>query len=801
MPKATLLCVDANVTNRRVFEEMLHRNMTNCAVYTTGSAEEAMELAAQAAPDCAILDVDLPGMSGIELCRRLKANEQTAHFPVLLLTALDAESELRVCGLEAGADDFLSRSCEDVEFLAKIRVLLRIKWAEDELRSVNKRLVDLAGERSAALHEYDERFRLLFSSCSDAVVMFNLEGDNGAGRFIDVNEVACRWMGYSREEMLHLRLRDLIPHDWQSGFQGRLESILKHQQMFFETVLVGKDEHPLPVSVQARLFERDGRRTIIAVVRNMRSFMRSGAHRREMDARYRTLAVQTGQMIYDCYVRTGRIKWGGAVTQVIGYSPEEMDAKNWSEWKQYVHPEDAVQLRGPFREAMEAVGMYQLEYRVRHRSGEYRHVEDLGVVLPGEDGRAYRVLGTIKDITARVRAEMERRRLEQEMQHSQRLESLGVLAGGIAHDFNNILAAIIGLTDLTLQDVAPNTAMHEDLGEVLRAAHRAKDLVQQILAFSRQSGEERDALHLHVLVREALKLLRATLPPTIKIVDSVDVHSGAVYANASQMHQVVMNYCTNAAQAMQGQEGVLEVRVEDVEVGEELAARYTKLHAGSYVKLSVRDTGHGMDERVLSRIFDPFYTTKGPGEGTGMGLAVVHGIITSHGGAVVVNSQIGKGALFETYLPRVQAAEKEGDETPGRIPGGSERLLFVDDEESVLHFAQSLLPRLGYDVAFASDGEEALACFEREPYSFDLIITDQVMPRMTGETLALMARKRRPDMPIILFTGFSEEIREEHLRAMGIWEVVRKPIIARDLAMAIRRVLDVGEDRRRDMPC
>ncbi len=443
-----------------------------------------------------------------------------------------------------------------------------------------------------------------------------------------------------------------------------------------------------------------------------------------------------------------------------------------------------------FRESLEAVGTYQLEFRIRHRSGEYRHVENMGVVLPGEDGRAYRLLGTVKDISMRVRAEEERRHLERQMQHSQRMESLGVLAGGIAHDFNNILTAIIGLTDMALQDIPKDSPTHKDIKESLQAAHRAKELVKQILMFSRQSGEERAPLFLHIVVREALKLLRASLPPTIEIIDTVDVQSGAVFANAAQMHQVVMNYCTNAAQAMTNQEGRLEVRLTDVEVDERLAATHPKLRPGAYVLLSVMDTGHGMEPHVMSRIFDPFFTTKGPGEGTGMGLAVVHGIVTSHGGAISVTSQPGQGTTFHTYLPRVVGGALPEEIQAEPLPGGTESILFVDDEEVVLRFGEALLPRLGYQVTFCTNGLDALKEFKKKPSRFDLVITDHMMPKMTGAALAEALHVIRPDIPIILFTGFSDQYTEKEMRAIGIQEVVLKPVIGADLAGKIRHVLD-----------
>lgn len=786
----TLLYVDDSEEYRTHFQELISEHMPHARLHIASKPEQGLALAQRLTPDCAILDLHMPGMSGIELCRRLKADKETAHFPILLITGHNVSAEMRVNGLEAGADAFLQRPCADIDLLAQIGVLLRIRRAEEELRSVNRQLAELAGLRSRALHESDERYRLLLENCSDAVLVFELKEDVGTGRFVEVNDNACRWLGYSQPQLLDLTLKDLFPPDRFLGVQGRIESILTHKQVYFETVVLARDGRPITVGVTARVFDLGDRRTIIAIIRDLEHGDQAGETESEVDTRYRTLAARTGQMIYDCDLQAGRMKLGGAMTQVTGYTPDELAGLTLEMWTRMIHPDDRNRVTHYLQEALQAVGPYQVRYCLQHKSGEYRHIEDVGVALPDEEGRAYRVLGTLKDITARIEEEEEQRRLEQEMQHSQKLESLGVLAGGIAHDFNNILAAIIGLTDMAVQDLPEDSEVRVDMQEALQAAHRAKDLVKQILMFSRQSGEERAPLLLHVVVREALKLLRASLPATIEIIDVVDVHSGAVMANAAQMHQIVMNYCTNAAQAMPDRRGRIEVRLTDVTVDERFALSHPKLQPGPYLKLSVADTGHGMAPQVVTRIFDPFYTTKGPGEGTGMGLAVVHGIVSSHGGAVLVESKSGAGSTFHTYLPRITDTVEENAAPDESLPGGDERILFVDDEESVVHFGESFLPRLGYHAVFCQNAREAIKTFEQDPGAFDLVITDQVMPKMTGLELAEILHAARPELPIILFTGFSEHVTERQARKVGVRELVLKPVIPIQLAKVIRRALD-----------
>ncbi len=778
----TLLLVDENRESLKALADNLHSEMPGCRIFSTTLPAEAAVWAARQAVDCAIIAANAGG-GGIALCRKLKNDPRTDGFPVLLVTSGDSEPHAHLLGLEAGADDFLYRASEPVEILAKIRVMLRVKRAENELRAVNQRLADLAEERSRALHETDLRYRLLFESCGDGVFVYALDERDEPGRIIEANDPACRWLGWTREEITRLSLGDLIAPDRAASLPARIESILQHRQVSFESVLIARDGRRVSLFITAGLVLLDNVRAIVNVARRHDDAPAPG----DEGGDYRFLAGQTGLLIYDCNVKTGKIAWGGAAMQVVGYSPQEMAAFGWRSWQRRIHPDDRPRVLARLREALDQVGKYQMEYRLTHKSGEHRYVEDMGVALTGPDGRAVRVLGTIKDVTARVRADEERRRVESELQHSQRLESLGVLAGGIAHDFNNILAGIIGLTDLALMDIPPGSRTHGDLREALQGAHRAKELVKQILAFSRQTGQERAPLYLHVIAREALKLLRASLPTNIEIIDSVDVHSGAVMANAAQMHQVIMNFCTNAAQAMSRKGGTLELRLADVEVDEPQAAVLPRLHVGPYVRLSVHDTGHGMAPQVLARVFDPFFTTKGPGEGTGMGLAVVHGIISDHGGAVTAESRPGAGSSFHAYLPRVAGVAVEEFQSASPVRGGGGSILFVDDDAAVLRFADLALPRLGYTVTLCGNGEEALSVFEAGPGRFDLVITDLVMPGMAGDEVARRIHAVRPELPIILFTGHSHLAQAGRFRDAGISAVMAKPVTVNDLVMEIRR--------------
>jgi len=380
---------------------------------------------------------------------------------------------------------------------------------------------------------------------------------------------------------------------------------------------------------------------------------------------------------------------------------------------------------------------------------------------------------------------------ERQLQQVLKIQAIGTLAGGIAHDFNNILFPIVGYTELTMDEVPEDSVAHNNLEEVLKAAHRAKDLVQQILTFSRQSGQERKPVKVDSIIEEALKLLRASIPASIEIVHKIDEDCHPVLGDATQIHQVIMNLCTNAYQAMQDKGGILEVNLSEVNVGYEETVEKIGMQPGTHLQLLVRDEGCGMDAAVLNRIFEPYYTTKEQGKGTGLGLSVIHGIVKNHRGDISVTSTPGKGTTFKVYLPIIEDMDTvtEFEPTNGAVKG-NERILLVDDEEQIVSMEQQMLENLGYEVTARTDCTEALKEFSQRPQNFDLVITDMTMPHMTGDELALKLLDIKPDIPVILCTGFNEDITEEKALAMGIQKFVMKPVIKNDLATTIRTVLD-----------
>ncbi len=399
---------------------------------------------------------------------------------------------------------------------------------------------------------------------------------------------------------------------------------------------------------------------------------------------------------------------------------------------------------------------------------------------------------SVWDIVLQKRAEEERAKLETQLRQAQKMESIGTLAGGIAHDFNNILTAVLGYAELAHDDLSVDQPSHAYISEVLKAGERAKSLVQQILAFSRQSEQEFKPLQIHLVVKEAVKLLRSTIPTTVEIKQDINVNSGTVLADPTQIHQIVMNLCTNAYHAMREKGGTLAVGLSPLTVGED-DAKVNQFHLlpGTYIRLEVSDTGCGMNRLTLERIFDPYFTTKPKGEGTGLGLAVVHGIVKSCGGHITVYSEPGMGTTFRLYLPRLadQGQQDQWQEAV-ELPRGHERIMVVDDEETIASMEKTMLEGLGYQVTIHTDPREAVMAMQLHPEAFDLICTDMTMPHLNGTEVTKRVRVFRPGMPVILCTGFSELINEEKAKALGLDGYLTKPLLRKDLATTVRAALD-----------
>ena len=427
----------------------------------------------------------------------------------------------------------------------------------------------------------------------------------------------------------------------------------------------------------------------------------------------------------------------------------------------------------------------------RKKSGEVFPVEITANHLEFE-GQEH-VFAYVKDISDRIQHENEQKKLETQLRQAQKMEAIGALAGGIAHDFNNILSPLLGYAEMLKEDLSADHPFRANADAMFHAALRARDLVKQILTFSRKSETEIKPIKLQPIVQEALKLLRSSIPKTIDIQENIDPDCGVINADPTHIHQIIMNLGTNAYHAMENTDGKLTVTLKQVRIEQDYSG-YPDLLPGIYAQITVADTGIGMKKNILDKVFDPYFTTKEKDKGTGLGLSVVHGIVKECGGDIRIYSEPGKGTDIHVYLPVIESkAEKRIDQTEP-IPGGTERILLVDDEEAIARMEQQLLERLGYNVTIRTGSVEALEAFKANSGKFDLIITDMTMPNMIGTQLAHEIKKIKATIPIIICTGFSHQLSDEKCEALGIQGYVMKPVVIRELAETIRKALEPFEE-------
>jgi PAS domain S-box-containing protein len=497
--------------------------------------------------------------------------------------------------------------------------------------------------------------------------------------------------------------------------------------------------------------------------------------------RFKTAIENTAESIILTDTK-GEIEYvNSAFEKNTGYSSKEVLGKNPSILKSGRHD------KAFYRQMWDTIlagQNWQGHLTNKTKAGKITEVEATISPIPDEVGRLSGFVSVMRDVTRQMA-------MEKQLVQSQKMEAIGTLAGGIAHDFNNILGAIIGYTQIALFDCPSTGKVAQSLNSVLEACDRAKNLVQQILTFSRKTERERIPVDLVPIIKESQKFLRASIPSTIEIRIELETVSGFVEADPIQLQQVILNLCTNAVYAMRDTGGILVIRLKRMELDHITARNYTNLKPGRHLLLSICDSGCGMDKETVQRIFEPFYTTKERGEGTGLGLSVAHGIVQSHNGLIDVYSEQGNGTTFNVYFPEAQGEIKRTEDT-GQInlPGGNEHILFVDDESALVDVGQELLKTLGYKVTTALSGREALEKFTSAPQSFDLIITDQTMPHMTGTDLANEIKKIRPEIPVVVCTGFSAFDSEAKAQAAGITRLMTKPLEFRELAHAVRTLLD-----------
>lgn len=528
------------------------------------------------------------------------------------------------------------------------------------------------------------------------------------------------------------------------------------------------------------------RRALMSVLEDE---LRAGKSLRESEERFRQLAENIHEVFWIADPTMQEILYvSPAYEKVWGRTCQSL-VSNPRQWIEAVHPDDVGHIEQAAKSLIKT-GKYDVTYRILRPDKTERWIHAQGFPVHNKAGEVYRLVGTAEDIT-------DRRMLEEQFRQSQKMESIGQLAGGIAHDFNNILASIVGNSELISIHAADNPAVMESVELMSLATRRATELVSQILTFSRQTRQERESLDLGRVVMDALKLLRASVPSQVRIEAEVN-ETAFILANSTAIHQVVMNLVTNAWHAMEGHPGTIKVRIRKIELDAAAALNHSDLRPGRYACLSVADTGSGMDQAQLKRIFDPFFTTKPLGAGTGLGLAVVHGIMKSHEGAISVTSQPREGTTFNLFFPLVEKEVSAPELKTAPLPRGQgEHILFVDDDATLTRLGKRMLETLGYVVTTHTNPSLALAAVQEKPDAFDLVITDFNMPVMDGTKLSRALRQINPNLAMILTTGYGEGMTEENLQELGFQALLMKPSPVKVLGETIKRVLSQRQPTRK----
>ena len=679
---------------------------------------------------------------------------------------------------------------------------------------------EMAEERRTAeeLRQREAWYWILFNATSDVVFAHGLTTEGLPTRFREVNDVACDRFGYSRDDLLkmsplHLEVRagagvlpayspedlvtlsaeDIAARARSAGAYLPLKELTEKREVVFERLYRTRSGREFPAEVTARLLEIQGQRTVLCTARDITERQTAVGALRESEQRVREFFVQSpiGVAIYDAQHKLKDVNaaclrmYGVAAHDEFGRLDLFSDPHLTADQKKTLLKGGTVR----FETMVDFAALERGGPFASHRIGRAHF--DVMITNLGLD-REFTPKGYLvhlQDVSDQRRAEETLEERERQLRQAQKMEAIGTLAGGIAHDFNNMLTPIMGYTEMSMM-AGPNAQIRQYLDEVLKASTRARDLIQQILTFSRQTEKIMRPLRIGPVVKEVLKLLRASLPATIEVRLGLNTPHDVLRADPTEMHQVLMNLCTNAAYAMRDKGGVLDVQLNEVTVERHARGELARLPPGHYLELVVADTGTGIDARTMERIFDPFFTTKPGGEGTGMGLSVVHGIVSSMHGLITVESEVGKGSRFRIYAPRQEDLPAVPEDAERPIPTGTERVLFVDDEPEIVQLVAEMLRTLGYQPVTFTRSLDALQAFRDAPTRFDLVITDQIMPAMTGAELAKEIIGIRPGIPIVLCTGFSRTLSPEQAAAVGVREFIMKPIVRRQLAETLRRALE-----------
>lgn len=744
------------------------------------------------------------------------------------------------------SDQILFYFVNDAEILTKIQMLKG--WAFVIVSAVILYVLLLqeitkVKQAEESLSEGEKNYREIFNATSEAIFIHNAEN----GEILDANNSASDMFGYSHEEIHQLTINDLSsgehPYSQQKAVEFVNKAVEQGPQLFeWKSRKKSGEFFWSEVALKSSVVGGEGR--VVAIVRDVterklavealrgknralkiaNEVTKATINAMDEDALLQDsckiivdyggyLLAWIGYARHDenktvCpvarygyeegYLETAQITWGdgkrgqGPTGTAIRYKKPiaAQDILNDPKFKPW---RDAAAKRGyksslalPLLDKDECIGALNI-----YSKDSDAFDTDEVVLLTRISSELLFGIKTLRTRKEKQQVEDAKEKIVRQLNQAQKMEAIGTLAGGIAHDFNNILSAILGYTDMALLDLPEGSKVAKDLEKVLKAGYRAADLVKQILTFSRRSDQELKPLRIQLVIKEALRLLRSSIPTTIEIKQNINPDCEPILADPTQIHQVIMNLCTNAYHAMREAGGILSISLEPVNLTSEDLNSKINLYSGSYAKLRISDTGCGIAKDNLGKVIEPYFTTKAKEEGTGLGLAVVHGIVLSLGGDITIYSEPGKGTVFHVYLPVIgETKEVVQDNDTAPLPTGIERIILVDDDEELAQMNKRMLESLGYKVTALTSSVDTLNIFQKEPDRFDLVLTDMTMPQMTGAELSEKILAVRPDVPIILCTGFSELINEEKAKKIGIRDFVMKPVVKKNLAGAVRKVLD-----------